>query len=191
MRRRPAGRAVQHLQLVLLALACLVGLDACWRVDLPALATRASTVPDAAVVDDPVPPPSELDGASGNVIVLAVSDPADAGQTTGQIALSVGLPVDTTTGEVVAIGSVNIKLTTSDNTTARTLTLELGQPRVRVAINLTDVPAGGPYELEVSGTAATTACVTASPKFSVPSGQTVRVAIALLCAGDGGWSATL
>lgn len=178
-------------QLLLLALACLVGEGACWRGDLPPLATRASATPDAAVVDDPDPAPSGIDGASENVIVLAVGDPADAGQTTGQIALSVGLPVDTTTGQVVAIGSVNIKLTTSDRTTERTLTLELGQPRVQVAINLTEVPAGGPYELEVSGTAANTACVTPSPKFSVPGGQTVRVAIALLCPGDSGWSATL
>jgi hypothetical protein len=180
-----------HPQLLLLALACLVGLDACWRGDLAPLATRASAARDAALVDDPDLAPSGIDGATENVIVLDVSDPGDGGQATGQIALSVGLPIDTATGQVVAIGSVNIKLTSSDHTTARALTLQLGRPRAQVAINLTDVPAGGPYQLEVSGAAAATACATPSPKFSVPSGQTVGVAIALVCLGDGGWSATL
>jgi hypothetical protein len=171
-----------HPQLLLLAFACLVGQGACWPGDLPALATRSAGAADAAVIDDPDPE---------NVIVLAVGDPADAGQATGQIALSVGLPIDTSTGQAAAIGSVNIKLTTSDRATERALTLELGRPRVQIAINLIDVPAGGPYQLEVSGVAAATACATPSPKFSVPNGQTVRVAIALLCPGDAGWTATL
>jgi hypothetical protein len=180
-----------HPQLLLLAFACLVGQGACWPGDLPALATRSSGAADAAGIDDPDPESSGIDGAAENVIVLAVGDPADAGQATGQIALSVGLPIDTSTGQAAAIGSVNIRLTTSDRTTERALTLELGRPRVQIAINLIDVPAGGPYQLEVSGVAAATACATPSPEFSVPNGQTVRVAIALLCPGDAGWTATL
>ncbi len=180
---------------MLLALACLVGVAACWRDDLPALATRASAGPessDAGTVDAPAPTPSGIDAATENVIVIAPGSAADGGSETGEIALSVSLPIDTATGQVAPIGSVTVKLTTADRATARVLTLELGQPRQQVRIDLTEIPAGGPYVLEASATAGSSACATSSTiPFSLLQAETVSVFLALSCAGDGGWSATL
>ena len=184
MRKRPAGRAA-HPQRLLLAVVCLLGAGACWRGDLPSLATR-STV-DAARVQDSGPAP----GVDAAVIVVTQGDPNDAGQDTPEIALILSMPVDTDTGQLVEIGTVSIKLTTGDPASAHLVTLEIGQPRQQVRINLSDVPTGGPYTVEISASAGGVACATSTLPFSVSEGQTVTAFLALLCGGDAGWSSTL
>jgi hypothetical protein len=125
------------------------------------------------------------------IIVLDELDAGDGAPRTGQIALTVGLPIDTTTGEALAVGSLSVRLLAIDGTTARALTLELEHARTQVSINLTDVPAGGPYTLVVSGLTAAATCTGRSLAFSVPVGLSVWVDEALVCLGDGGWSATI
>jgi hypothetical protein len=191
MRKRPVGGAARTPRLILLALACLVGQSACWSADLPALATRTLAVSDGAATDDPDPAPTGIEGGAPESVVVTPDGPGDAGDETGTLALSVGLPIDAATGQVATIGSVNVTITARDGTAARALTLELTQPRQRVSVSLTDIPAGGPYRLEVSAAAPTAACATPDLSFSVPLGQTVRVAVALICNGDGGWIVTL
>jgi hypothetical protein len=188
MRRRPLGGAV-HPQLLLLPVACLLGVGACWQGDLPALATRSMPGSDAGTIRDAGP--SGIDAAD-NVIVVAQPSPGDGGQGTGEIALSVSMPVDTAaTGQVVAIDAVTIALIVSDPAAARSVTLQLGQPRQQVRINLIDIPAGGPYTLETSASAGGVACATSTLPFSVLEAGTVRVFLALVCSEDAGWSATL
>lgn len=188
MRRRPLGGAVYPQQL-LLALACLLGEGACWRADLPALATRATAASDAATAPEPDATLSAIDAAEN--VIEVTSGPSDAGQVTGQVALSLSMPVDTSTGQIVPVGSVLVELTASELAPPRALTLELGQPRQKVKITLSDVPAGGPYTLQTSATAGGFACTSSTPPFSVVQTETVDVFAALICAGDAGWSATL
>jgi hypothetical protein len=114
----------------------------------------------------------------------------DAGTQTGQILVKVVPPVDAATGQVASVGEVTLRLTAADQSTTRLLTLQFGQPLLPVAVNLTEVPAGGPYRLEISSEQETGACQAPVVSFSVPGGGTVGVAVALLCPGDG-WTATL
>jgi hypothetical protein len=192
MRRRPLGGAAQQKRLRLVGLACFVALTSCSGADLPPLATRAPAGSDGTRVTVSTTPSATDAGADAEpVIVVGPSEPTDAGAEPGQILVTVGLPVDTATGQVAPIGSVTLKLTASDQSTTRLLTLEFGQPRLPVAVNLTDVPAGGPYRLEISGAQETGSCEAPDVSFSVPSGATVGVAVALLCPGDAGWTATI
>ena len=128
------------------------------------------------------------------MIVLSAQTDAsvDDVQGIGRIELTVGLPFNTTTGEVLSLGSLHIQLSTSDRASSRLLTLQLNQPPSAINLNLEGVTAGESYVLSISATPASgAACAGASPPFVVPAGQTVRVFEALVCSGDAGSSATL
>ena len=109
----------------------------------------------------------------------------------GSIALTIGLPIDTSTGQVASIGSLTVRLW-SDGRAPRSLTLELSHPSGEINLSLANIAAGGPYTLDVTATAnAGVACAGSSPPFFVPALQTVRVLESMICGVDAGLASTL
>jgi hypothetical protein len=161
------------------------------RGDLPSVVNRNTVHPDAASRAEPANSDSPDDAAS---IVLAVETDGSANDAwgTGEIALVVSLPINTTTGQVLSVGSLRLQLWSPDRISSRSLTLELSQAPGTLTVNLDDVAAGGPYTLDAFATPAEgVACAGSSPPFVVLAGATVRVFESLLCDGDGGLTPTL
>lgn len=144
---------------------------------------------DAATV---APPPASLEDAARIILSETVDGSASDDAGAGEVALTVSLPVDTATGEVLRVGSLHIRLLAISGDWSRALWVEVPDPPAAVSLNLDDVAAGGPYRLDVSAApAGTTGCTGTSPTFSVADGETVRVLEALVCSGDGGLAPTL
>jgi hypothetical protein len=152
---------------------------------------RNAAHPDAATVAVPANPGAPEDAAS---IVLGVATDGSAPDAwgTGEIALSVSLPIDTTTGQVLRPGALRLQLFLPDRGSSRSLTLESSHAPGTITVNLDGVTAGGPYTLAIFATPSQgVACAGASPPFFVPAGATVRVIESLICDGDGGLTPTL
>ncbi len=176
-RQRPRWRATIGPAVSLAAaLGSLVG---CWRADLPSIVSGNGQGTDAG---------------TGRIILAAEADGGrgDAGTNVGRIALTVSLPIDAGSGDVLSIGSLHVRLLPSDGTAAMAFWLELDRPRATVSVNLDDIASGITYTLEVTGApAGGPACAAASPVFAVPTGATVRVLEALTCGTDAGLISTL
>jgi len=188
-RQRPRWRATIGPAVSLAAaLGSLVG---CWRADLPSIVSGNGQGTDAGTAARPTP---TADTDAGRIILAAEADGGrgDAGTNVGRIALTVSLPIDAGSGDVLSIGSLHVRLLPSDGTAAMAFWLELDRPRATVSVNLDDIASGITYTLEVTGApAGGPACAAASPVFAVPTGATVRVLEALTCGTDAGLISTL
>jgi hypothetical protein len=161
----------------------------CWRADLPSVVSADPHPGDAATVP---PPPASLEDAARIILAQTADGSASGDAGTGEVALTVSLPVDTATGEVLRVGSLHVRLLSVSGSWSRALWVELPEPPASVSLNLDDVAAGGPYRLDIDAAPQGTAgCAGTSPAFSVLDGQTVRVLEALVCGGDGGLATTL
>ncbi len=142
--------------------------------------------PDAATK---APTPSRASFADGQ-ITLEATDAAPAAES-GKIALTIGLPIDTSTGQVASVGSLTVRLW-SEGHAPRTVTLLLTHPSGQINLALDDVAAGGPYTVEVIATVnGDVACGASSPPFLVGALQTVRVLESIVCGADAGLTSTL
>jgi len=183
--RQGQGAASPTL-LWLFVTASSLGVGGCLRGDLPSVVSRSSA--DAAS-QSPPPIQSFVGDGSQTLQVADASQPPLA--ETGLIALTIGLPIDTATGQVVRLGSLTVRLR-SDGQTPRSLTLELNRPSGQINLTLYDIPAGGPYTLDVSATPSEgLSCAGSSPPFFVGALQTVRVLESLICGVDAGLTSTL
>ena len=141
-----------------------------------------------------VPRPPVVDTDAGRIILAAeVDGGADAAANVGRIALTVSLPIDASSGDVLSIGSLRLRLLPADGTPATAFSLQLDHPRPTVSVNLDDIASSTSYTLAVSGASAGgPACAAASPVFAVPNGATVRLFESLLCGNtDGGLVSTI
>jgi hypothetical protein len=151
---------------------------------------RDTSHPDASARTG-TPNPGAPDDAGSIILAVEADGATNDAWATGEIALSVSLPINTTTGEVLSLGSLGLQLLAPDLTSSRSLTLELSHSPGTVTVNLDGVVAGGPYRLETSATPAPgVACAGSSPPFLVTAGATVRVIESLLCGGDAGLTPT-
>ena len=108
-----------------------------------------------------------------------------------KIALTIGLPIDTSTGQVAGIGSLTVRLL-SDGEHSESLTLQLSHPSWQISLAIDDIAAGGPYTLDVIATAdGDVTCLGSSPPFFVSADRTVRVLESIVCGGDAGLASTL
>ena len=154
--------------------------------DLPSVVSRGSA--DAAAQGSPPIGLSLGDDATALEAVDASQPPAAE---SGQISLTLGLPIDTSTGQVVSLGPLTIRLR-SDGGAPRSLTLQLSRPSGQVNLSLYDVAVGGPYTLDViAAPNSTLACAGSSPPFFVNALETVRVVEVLLCNVDAGFASTI
>jgi hypothetical protein len=168
------------------SLAAAIGSFAgCWRADLPSIVSGNGKGNDAGAAA--VPPPAQTD--AGRIILAAEVDGGtpDAGTNVGRIALTVSLPIDASSGEVLSIGSLHLRLLPSDGTPATAFWLQLDRPPPTVTVNLDNIASSTSYTLEItSATTGGPACAASSPVFAVPTGATVRVFSALICDTDAG-----
>jgi hypothetical protein len=163
----------------------------CLGSDLPSVVSRGS--PDAA---NQAPPPirssvGDVEDASfaNNLAVADASQPSVS--ESGEIALTIGLPIDTSTGQVASLGSLTVRLS-SDGGAPRSLTLQLSHPSGEINLRLANIAAGGPYTLDLAATAnGGVACAGSSPPFFVPALETVRVLESIICGADAGLTSTL
>jgi hypothetical protein len=133
----------------------------------------------------------DLEDASlaNNLEVADASQPS--GSESGAIILTIGLPIDTMTGQVASFGSLTVRLW-SDGRAPSSLTLQLSHPSGEINLSLANIAAGGPYTLDVAATAnGAVACAGTSPPFFVPALQTVRVLESIICGADAGLTSTL
>jgi hypothetical protein len=169
----------------------LLAVGGCLEGNLPSVVSRGSA--DAATQAPPPTPSSVGDGDDGS---LATSlEIADASQPSvsesGEITLTIGLPIDTATGQVASLGSLTVRLWL-DGRAPRTLTLELNHSSGAVNLNLDNIAAGGPYKLDITASSVGgVACAGSSPPFFVPATQTVWVLESLICGADAGLASTL
>ena len=156
----------------------------CLESDLPSVVSQGST--DATTQ---APPPIRSSFGDGQVTL----EPTDASIATesGKIALTVGLPIDTSTGQVASVGSLTVRLW-SDGHAPRSLTLQFSQSSGQINLALENIAAGGPYTLDVIATVnGDVACGGSSPPFFVSAQQTVRVLESVICDADAGLASTL
>ncbi len=171
--------------------AALGGLVGCWGADLPSIVSGNGERTDAATAAPPAPTAA---ADAGKIILAAEVDGghADAGAAVGRIALTVSLPIDASSGDVLSIGSLNVRLLPADGTPAMAFWLQLDRPRPTVSVNLDGIASRTSYTLEVTAApAGGPDCAAASPVFAVPTGATVRVLEALTCGTDAGLVSTL
>ncbi len=187
MRLRQA--TVRRTPLCGFASVWLLAVAGCLGSDLPSVVSRGS--PDAAT------PPIGSSGPSGSSFNdgQITLEPADASQPpvseSGEIALTIGLPIDTSTGQIASLGSLTVRLW-SDGRAPRSVTLQLNHPSGEINLRLANIAAGGPYTLDLTTTANDgIACAGSSPPFFVPALQTVRVLESIVCGADAGLTSTL
>lgn len=191
MRLRPRQATGRRTPLWLLAGVCFLAVGGCLEGNLPSVVSRGSA--DAATQAPPPTRPSVGDGEDGS---LATSlEVADASQPpvseSGEITLTIGLPIDTGSGQVASLGPLTVRLWL-DGRAPRSLTLELNHPAGAVNLSLDDIAAGGPYKLDITATSAGgVACTGSSPSFFVSAAQTVWVLESLICGADAGLASTL
>ena len=184
MRSRQA--AASRRLLWLFASACSLGLAACLEGDLPSVVSQGSS--DAAAQPTH---PSETPFSDGQITLEAADASQPPVSESGTIALTIGLPIDRSTGQVANIGSLTIRLRSSEHA-PRSVTLQLSHLSWEINLSLESIAAGGPYTLEVAATAnADVACVGSSAPFFVGASQTVRVLESLICSADAGLTSTL
>ncbi len=191
MRIRPRQATVRQRTLRWCASLWVLAAGGCWGTDLPSVVGR-----DSADAAPPAPPPIRAsvgdveDGSlADNLEVPDASQPSVS--ESGTITLTIGLPIDTVTGQVASFGSLTVRLW-SDGQAPRSLTLQLSHSSGEITLSLANIAAGGPYTLDVTTTAnGSLACAGSSPPFFVPALQTVRVLESILCGADAGLTATL
>src|SRR5580704_756715 len=191
MRMRPRQVTVGRTPLWLLASVGFLALAGCLEGNLPSVVSRSSAdaatqapLPTRAAVGD-----VENGSLANNLEVADASQPSVS--ESGEIRLTMGLPIDTATGQVASLGSLTVRLWL-DGRAPRALTLELNHPSGAVNLNLDDIAAGGPYVLDVTATSAGgVACAGSSPPFFVSATQTVWVLESLICGVDAGLASTL
>lgn len=169
----------------------LLAAAGCLGSDLPSVVSRGSA--DAATQAPPPIRSSAGDVADGSLTSnLEIADASQpSASESGKIALTIGLPIDTKTGQVASFGSLTVRLW-SDGRAPRSLTLQLTHPSGEINLSLANIAAGGPYTLDVTATAnAGVACAGSSPPFFVPALQTVRVLESVVCGADAGLTSTL
>jgi hypothetical protein len=170
----------------------LLAAGGCLGSDLPSVVSQSSV--DAA---PQAPPPigssggDVEDGSLANSLELADASPPSAAES-GGITLTIGLPIDTATGQVASLGSLTVRLWL-DGRAPRALTLELNRSSGGAArLNLENIAGGGPYRLDVTASAAGgVACAGSCPPFFVAATQTVWVLESLICGVDAGLASTL
>ena len=173
----------------LFATAWSLGITGCLEGDLPSVVSHGS--PDAATQTTPIPGSSESSFGDGQITLEAADASQPPASESGEIALTIGLPIDTSTGQVASLGSLTVRLR-SDGRATRSLTLQLSQSSGEINLHFANIAAGGPYTLDVTTTAkAGIACGGSSPPFFVPALQTVRVLESLVCGADAGLTSTL
>jgi len=189
MRMRPGQGAAARTLLWLLASAWCQGACGYLEGDLTSVVSRGSA--DAGTQATPRIGSSGASFGDGQVTVETTDASPPAASESGAIALTIGLPIDTSTGQVASLGSLTVRLW-SDGRAPRSLTLQLSHPSGEVNLSLDNIAAGGPYTLDLAATAnGGASCAGSSPPFFVPALQTVRVLESLLCAVDAGFASTL
>ncbi|HTB56346.1 MAG TPA: hypothetical protein VLC06_00645 [Polyangia bacterium] len=182
---------MRRTPLRLLAGVGFLALGGCLEGNLPSVVSRSSA--DAAT-QAPLPTRAAVgdveDGSLANNLEVADASQPSVSES-GEIRLTMGLPIDTATGQVASLGSLTVRLWL-DGRAPRALTLELNHPSGAVNLNLDDIAAGGPYVLDVTATSAGgVACAGSSPPFFVSATQTVWVLESLICGVDAGLASTL
>ena len=168
----------------LVALTCAVAAGGCLKGDLPSVVTQDA--PDAAT---PAPTVTRSSFADGQITLEATD--ASPPSENGRIALTIGLPIDTSTGAVASVGSLTVRLRSEGNA-PRSVTLQLSHSSGQINLTLDDIAEGGPYTLDVIATAnGDLSCAGSSPPFFVGALQTVRVLESVVCSGDAGLAPTL
>ena len=186
---RPDQSAATGPLLWLFAGVSWLGVGGCLAGDLPSVVSRHSA--DAATQTTPPTQPSESSFGDGQITLEAADASQPAVSESGQIALTIGLPINTSTGQVASLGSLTVRLWT-DGRSPRSVTLQLNHPSGEINLSLANIAAGGPYTLDVATTANEgIACAGSSPPFFVPALQTVRVLESVVCGGDAGLASTL
>ncbi len=186
---RPRQATVRRTALWLFAGVWPLGISGCLGGDLPSVVSRGSA--DAATQATPPLGSSGASFADGQVTLEASDASQPAASESGTIALTIDLPIDTSTGQVASLGSLTVRLS-SDGRTPRSLTLQPSQPSGEVNLSLHNIAAGGPYTLDVTTTVnGGVACAGSSPPFFVPALQTARVLESLICGADAGLASTL
>lgn len=189
MRMRPGQATLRRTPLCWFASVWLLAVGGCLGSDLPSVVSRSS--PDAAAQATPLGGSSEASFGDGQIILEATDASQPAVSESGEIALTVGLPIDTSTGQVASVGSLTVRLWT-DGRAPRSLTLQLSHSSAEINLSLTNIAAGGPYTLDVTATAnGGFACAGSSPPFFVRALQTVRVLESVICGADAGLTSTL
>ena len=189
MRMRPRQTVVRWTPLGWFAGVWLLAVGGCLGGDLPSVVSRRSA--DAATQAMPPVRPSESSFGDGQ-ITLETADASQPGASeSGEIALTIGLPIDTSTGQVASIGSLTVRLWSAGGA-PRSLTLQLSRSSGEINLSLTNIAAGGPYTLDVTAAAnGGVACAGSSPPFFVGALQTVRVLESVVCGADAGLTPTL
>jgi hypothetical protein len=183
---RPGQATGRRTALWWFASVCFLAAGGCLGSDLPSVVSRGSA--DAAVQG---PPPLGLSLGDDATTLEAVDASPPPVSDSGQISLTIGLPIDTSTGQVVSLGPLTIRLR-SEGGAPRSLTLQLSRPSGQVNLSLYDIAAGGPYTLDViAAPNGGLACAGSSPPFFVAALETVRVVEVLLCNADAGFASTL
>ena len=186
MRTHPRQATGRRTPLWWFASVWFLAIGGCLGSDLPSVVSRGSA--DAA---PQAPPPIGLSLIDGATTLEAADASPPPASDSGEISLTIGLPIDTSTGQVVSLGPLSIRLR-SEGHAPRSLTLQLSRPSGEVNLSLYDIAAGGPYTLDVVATPnGGLACAGSSPPFFVAALQTVRVVELLLCNVDAGFASTL
>ena len=186
MRSRPRQAAGSRTLLWLFASVWSPGVGGCLGRDLPSVVSRGS--PDAATQ---ATHPIIASFSDGQVTQEAADASPSRDLESGTIALTIGLPIDTWTGQVASLGSLTIRLRSAE-LAPRALTLQLDHPSAEVNLSLSNIDAGGPYTLDLTATpSVSVVCMASSPRFFVGALQTVRVWESLICSGDAGLASTL
>jgi hypothetical protein len=182
---------VRRTPLWLFASVSFLAVGGCLEGNLPSVVSRGSA--DAAAQ---APPPSRSsvgdveNGSLANNLEVADASPLAVSES-GEIRLTMGLPIDTATGQVASLGALTVRLWL-DGRAPRALTLELNHPSGAVNLDLDDIAVGGPYKLDVTATSiGGVACAGSSPPFFVSATQTVWVLESLICGVDAGLASTL
>ena len=186
MGMHPRQGAASRSLVWLLATAWSLGVGGCLEGDLPSVVSRGSA--DASTQ---ATPPIESAFGDGQITLEGADASQLATSESGTIALTIGLPIDTSTGQLASLGSLTVRLW-SDGRAPKSLTLQLSHPSWELNLSLDNIGAGGPYTLDVTATAnASVACAGSSAPFFVPALQTVRVLESLICDADAGLASTL
>ena len=134
---------MRRTPLRLLAGVGFLALGGCLEGNLPSVVSRSSA--DAAT-QAPLPTRAAVgdveDGSLANNLEVADASQPSVSES-GEIRLTMGLPIDTATGQVASLGSLTVRLWL-DGRAPRALTLELNHPSGAVNLNLDDIAAGGP-----------------------------------------------
>ena len=183
---RPRQATGKRTPLWWFASVCFLAAGGCLGSDLPSVVSRGSVDASAQA-----PPPIGLSLGEDATTLEAADASQPAASESGEISLTLGLPIDTSTGQVVSLGPLTIRLR-SDGGAPRSLTLQLSRPSGQVNLSLYDVAVGGPYTLDViAAPSSTLACAGSSPPFFVAALETVRVVEVLLCNADAGFASTI